>query len=377
MPLYKQAGNYVGWNQFTLANVPNDPTSSQLWAPAIFAYIYSAYFCYLLFAEYKNFVEKRVLYLVNGDLDTPPQTYYTILIEKIPAALRSEPQLREFFEKLFPGQIYSVEIAVDISELDALVQQGYKIRNSLEKSDALLQATKIRPTCWVSHDDGSLLETIHPVEQTKFAEFFGYTIVDSIDYYCQLLQSLNESIKKLQQKYDIQVHTINNNVRNHKGLNIISGGESVRGRFETGFRDHIRDKTGAASIINKLISSNPNSHSNSNDHLDDSKRASLLDSDTLGHLGGQNELLDRESNVINNATNIHWSNDRKTNESDEFQLPSDSISNPSRNRSSNDSKNSNNQNPVLDLGNKLVNAAGIIEFLNHNIVLHTIHLYGV
>lgn len=108
-PLYKRAGNSIGWNQFTLANIPNDPSSTALWAPAIFAYIFSGYFCYLLFVEYKNFVQKRTDYLVQGNHDTPPQTYYTILLEKIPTDLRSEPQLREFFEKIFPGLITFIE----------------------------------------------------------------------------------------------------------------------------------------------------------------------------------------------------------------------------------------------------------------------------
>jgi hypothetical protein len=54
--------------------------------------------------EYKNFVHKRVDYLINGDPDTPPQTYYTVMIEKIPSSLRSVPALTQFFEKIFPGE---------------------------------------------------------------------------------------------------------------------------------------------------------------------------------------------------------------------------------------------------------------------------------
>ena len=36
-------------------------------------YIYIGYFCYLLQGEYKNFVDKRLLYLIEGDPDTPAQ----------------------------------------------------------------------------------------------------------------------------------------------------------------------------------------------------------------------------------------------------------------------------------------------------------------
>lgn len=56
-----------------------------------------------MYKEYKAFVQKRVEYLVRGDADTPVQTYYTIIVERLPSALRAAPLLHQFFEKLFPG----------------------------------------------------------------------------------------------------------------------------------------------------------------------------------------------------------------------------------------------------------------------------------
>jgi hypothetical protein len=53
---YAPGGPYQDWNKYTLANIPNDPNASQLWAPVIFAYVLSAYFCVLIHAEYNNFV---------------------------------------------------------------------------------------------------------------------------------------------------------------------------------------------------------------------------------------------------------------------------------------------------------------------------------
>lgn len=35
--------------------------------------------------EYINFMNKRVLYLSQGDADTPVQAYYSVLVENIPA----------------------------------------------------------------------------------------------------------------------------------------------------------------------------------------------------------------------------------------------------------------------------------------------------
>jgi hypothetical protein len=83
----------------------------RLWISAIFSYIFAAYFCQLLYAEYNNFSVRRLQYLVqadpssqqNSDPDTPPQKYFTVMVERIPAHLRSAALLKNFFEKLFPG----------------------------------------------------------------------------------------------------------------------------------------------------------------------------------------------------------------------------------------------------------------------------------
>lgn len=84
IPVYSNAsGDKVSWNKYTLANIPNNPSANELWIPPIFAYIYSIYFCHLMHKEYKNFVLKRIDYLIQGDLDTPDQTYYTIMVEKV------------------------------------------------------------------------------------------------------------------------------------------------------------------------------------------------------------------------------------------------------------------------------------------------------
>ena len=55
-------------------------------------------------------MHKRVAYLSEGDPDTPPQTYYTVLVENIPAKLRNNQKLYEFFNKLFPGMFISAHI---------------------------------------------------------------------------------------------------------------------------------------------------------------------------------------------------------------------------------------------------------------------------
>lgn len=104
VPIYASSdGEFIGWNRYTIANIPNNPEATELWAPVIFCYMFAAYYCQLMYSEYKNFIRKRVEYLVAGDSDTPPQTYYTTIVEYLPPELRSAPALTEYCEKLFPG----------------------------------------------------------------------------------------------------------------------------------------------------------------------------------------------------------------------------------------------------------------------------------
>ena len=104
VPVYATAGGTsIAWNKYTMANIKNSANATELWVPAIFAYVFAAYYCYLMHAEYKNFMEKRLKYLVEGDPNTPTQTYYTIMAEHIPSDLRTAEQLYGFFDSVFPG----------------------------------------------------------------------------------------------------------------------------------------------------------------------------------------------------------------------------------------------------------------------------------
>lgn len=93
------------WNRYTLANLRSLESKHQtLWIPVAFAYLFTTYFCVLMYGEYKNFMEKRIEYLAKGDPTTHPQTYYTLMVERVPRQLRSNPALFDFFDTLFPGE---------------------------------------------------------------------------------------------------------------------------------------------------------------------------------------------------------------------------------------------------------------------------------
>lgn len=107
--------------------------------------------------------------------------------------------------------MYAVEVSLDLNELNALCSQRKRIRDHLEKAIAFYEATNERPKVYIK--TGSF--TLFPdntrgmaTEQTDLEatiqkliapEFYGYEPLDSIHYYTNKLQELNEKVKKLQE----------------------------------------------------------------------------------------------------------------------------------------------------------------------------------
>lgn len=71
------------------------------------------------------------------------------MIEKIPAHLRSSEALFQFFNRLFPGDVYTVEVALDLSELNSLCSQRKDVVSSLEKAIAYYEAKNERPKVYI------------------------------------------------------------------------------------------------------------------------------------------------------------------------------------------------------------------------------------
>jgi hypothetical protein len=214
-PIYSYGeGALAGWNRFTIANVTGNSESSTLWMPVVFCYLFAMFLCQLMYYEYKHFIAMRVDYLEKGDPDTQVQTYYTVMIEKLPSTLRSTPALVDFFERLFPNEVYSVEIALDLNELEDLTNQRKKIRHNLEKSVALWKATEIRPTIWLppSFYEGMSTKPQPVIPSDGIsnnisqltASLSGYAIYDAIEHYTLLLEVFNNNASIMQNQYNKQ-----------------------------------------------------------------------------------------------------------------------------------------------------------------------------
>ena len=82
LPVYSTVPSEVsGWDKYTILNVIAGPLVYQrrLWVTTATFYLFAAYFCQLLFAEYHNFSNLRLQFLSKDDPkddpDTHPQTY--------------------------------------------------------------------------------------------------------------------------------------------------------------------------------------------------------------------------------------------------------------------------------------------------------------
>jgi hypothetical protein len=244
VPVYATAGgDAIAWNKYTLANVPDlgdDTQAQQLWVPAIFAYVFSAYYCFLLHSEYKNFMEKRLRYLMEGDPNTPPQTYYTVMLEHLPSQLRSVESLKAFFETIYPGQVHSVELTLDLGELDSVVARRRDVRDKLEHAIAAWEAShrKTRPTIWVNRSFYAALSNPLPTVGTSpIGSCLGYGVYDAIDHHTKVLGFLNTRVQELQKAYIEQLKKNENDE--------LARESSLKGRLELETRKYIglvRDK---------------------------------------------------------------------------------------------------------------------------------------
>jgi hypothetical protein len=118
--------------------------------------------------------------------------------------------LKQFFEKIFPDQVFSVEICLDLHDLDELIKHRSQVRDTIEKSIANWHATGVRPKMKITKEDLEALltdEDTVPTECTDgddgwLSSLFPKLIEkDAIDYYSKLLDSLNDSVYRLQELY--------------------------------------------------------------------------------------------------------------------------------------------------------------------------------
>ena len=143
----------------------------------------------------KNIVQTTTAITVQQQMK---QHRYSLQVEKIPVALRSNTALFNYFNEIFPGQVHSASIAMNVPDLDTLSARRMRACRGLEKSLAYYNATGIRPT----HIVGRPRFQCCGIESAPMCSIscccYSGDQVDSIQYYTYRLANFNIEMQKLQ-----------------------------------------------------------------------------------------------------------------------------------------------------------------------------------
>jgi Uncharacterized integral membrane protein len=219
-PIFANGNNGAsGWYHFSMANVAQG-SSHGIWVPTLFMYLFSAFVFFIMKSEYKHYVELRLDFLGKGDGSQDPQHHYSLMVEQVPPELRSEKTLYDYFEKMFPGKVYSTNMILNLPELEVLSTKKLRTTRRLEKSVAFFEATGKRPThvvgrprvmfCGIelSPFEGFAFCKKEPIEHFDDDQKIDKgSRVDSISYYTHQLKQLNRQMFLIQKnKRDIAEH---------------------------------------------------------------------------------------------------------------------------------------------------------------------------
>lgn len=117
----------VGYYQITMNKLK--PKSSNFWVVWIYAIAFFVFVLWRLYIEWEIFIVLRFDFLaankcfVGMDEIKMEQYRNSCLVEYIPTHLRSDNELYEYFDSIFPGQVKRAEILVTASHLTDLIAE--------------------------------------------------------------------------------------------------------------------------------------------------------------------------------------------------------------------------------------------------------------
>ena len=85
-----------------------------MWAPVAYAYFFTAVILRLLTKEARRYARLRTRFLAEGDDDDGPQARCSVVVERVPKALRSDDALTAYFRRLMGADaVHSAVVFVD------------------------------------------------------------------------------------------------------------------------------------------------------------------------------------------------------------------------------------------------------------------------
>lgn len=213
----------VGYFAFTANNLINE--STRLWVLAVCCFLQ---YCYVLrrwWIEWEVFIPLRYNFLEKGDEDVyefqQEQYRHTCIVEYVPAALRSDERLFEYFDSVFPGQIRRAEVLLNTEHLKRLIErrqyhiEGYedvyakkvfktaqylRMKDEVEKNSFVVGCCKGMEMKVVQKPKEPLIVVSSMTEELYNNAFFGKKVVrdsrtyKALPYHYNMIQTLNEKI---------------------------------------------------------------------------------------------------------------------------------------------------------------------------------------
>ena len=216
VPIYFTGSNKEhhagGWYHLSAANIPVQ--GWRIFAPVVFAYLFSAFVVFVIKQEYRHYLELRQDFLARGSSHVDPQHHYSLMVEAVPYELRSDRALKDYFSKLYPGKVHSASVVLKVPDLERESNRCERTCRRLEKAIAHLHATGERPThvvgrgrfrmlgvelapcdCGGGEDDVYYLDEDVRKERPSVG-----TRVDCISYYTQELAAHSRTLFLMQRK---------------------------------------------------------------------------------------------------------------------------------------------------------------------------------
>ncbi|GKZ01292.1 hypothetical protein MPSEU_001080200 [Mayamaea pseudoterrestris] len=168
------------FNVITIASV--EQQSARLWATALAFLLFMAFTMRSLYLEWRDvYAPLRSQFLATGDVNTPKDYRYSVMLESVPVALRSNAKLHSYLDQLFPKQVKSVYVVQNTTELDKLIEERQTKIEALEKAIAFTKAKPTKPAPQMK-------------ENAKLFGLLGGPKVDAIHYLNSEIDRLNKEI---------------------------------------------------------------------------------------------------------------------------------------------------------------------------------------
>jgi len=138
----------IAFYRFTLANVDTH-NSGRLWTPAIMLWIVTLHAVLAVKAECAAFVELKQNFFTTAPVASNPyvaeQQLRSVMLERLPPALRTSERLLQHWSMLLPGRVHSATVCVDTRQLMPTLVERERLALELERLLLKKQRTEEEP----------------------------------------------------------------------------------------------------------------------------------------------------------------------------------------------------------------------------------------